>query len=59
MISGFLNDLIIVFYLCVGSSVLSLIVGLIALFTGNCAPPSHKDEHVDVHVQTQSQEHRP
>ena len=52
MISGFLNDLMIVFFLCVGSSVLSLIVGLVALFTGNYTPPSHNDVHVDVHVQT-------
>ncbi len=52
MISSFLNDLMIVFYLCVGSSILSLIVGIIALFTGDFTPTSHTDVHVDVHNQT-------
>ena len=52
MISSFLNDLMIVFYLCVGSSILSLIVGIITLFTGDFAPTLHTDVHVDVHNQT-------
>lgn len=52
MISDFLNDLMLVFFLCVGSSILSLIIGIISIFTGNYTSPSHPDVHVDVHVQT-------
>ena len=43
MISGFLNDLMLVFFLCVGSSILSLIIGIISIFTGNYTSPSHPD----------------
>lgn len=59
MTFSFLNDLMIIFYLCVGSSIISLIIGLISIFTGNYTPPSNSDVHIDVHVQTPPSQQTP
>lgn len=59
MIGSFLNDLMVLFYLCVGGSILSLIIGLISTFSDNYTPPSTPDVHVDVHVQTSTSQETP